>query len=351
MQDAQFCPQCGTALAGDDLFCPACGTKLSEAPSPPVVQSVPPTQPISGRFSPDVAPEKLESPSPISSGKSLLPWVLVGVVLVVAASAGWYWWKHRTPASGANVASGSATTVTPPAPVAPDADAVTLDAFVGIWHSYWANSSQEQDIRVGNAEDDVFVEVKQGTFHIYPRSNSHKGADLTTECQPLQGSKLTCDTWRKDAPGDRYRMTYTLSADREELTISDQPSASEPMIVKYRRVSDHVSAAGTSSSLLSPLDTPDEPVPMSQSYFPPVKGPLSEAQALARVEFIPEVKAWLRELRAKGAKPHITLADRENGQYIVHCYAMVEDGEYSHTATLGWYSVDIQTGRVDFWLP
>jgi hypothetical protein len=45
--------------------------------------------------------------------------------------------------------------------------------------------------------------------------------------------------------------------------------------------------------------------------------------------------------------PHVALDRQENGEYVIHVYEEVPDGDgSSHTATLNWYYVGERTGKI-----
>lgn len=80
-------------------------------------------------------------------------------------------------------------------------------------------------------------------------------------------------------------------------------------------------------------------------------GKVSELQAVQLISRRPEVKAWKREIAAaaksRGVSAHIELDRTEAGEYVVHVYEDVPDGDgSSHTATFNWYYVNQKTGKV-----
>jgi len=377
MTNLNFCPNCGTKLVLGDVFCPSCGTPLTAShgssswatgePTRPVtpapdagaealvegsISSIPPTQPHSydQQARPEIAPAL--GRATIKPQTFTLPkYLILGVLVLLVFFAGWYWWSNK--ASGEKqqqpLFSDEETQTTPKQETPKD---VQISDFDGVWRAYWANSSQQQEIRIGNPDDDLFVEVRGSGLKIYPRSNTSAGEDLETTCSSLTGREITCETWEKTSPDTKYRLRLTLSDDKTDLEITEIPNiATEPIILKCRRVS---AAEGPPDERLvdpSAYEVPDAPVPMNQSYFPPVRGSLSEKQAIDRVRLIPEVKEWLDLLQSKGVKAFIEVNHVDNGKFIIRCYEVVTNDGVGHTATQGWYSVDKTTGVVDFYLP
>lgn len=379
MSSLNFCPQCGTKLQSGDAFCPSCGSRLVVEPPQPIANlydapsqrtrplapeaemkiealadrdfvTVPPTQPLPAE---PIEEEGGPQPSLVRSNKTnAFPKILVvGLVVLLAGAGGWYWWKNIAPEP---VTQTPTNVLENPQSVLPvtGSSGIKLADFDGVWRSYWANSSQEQEIRIGNPEDDLFIEVRGNDLKMYPRSNKVGGADLGTTCGTMDGRQITCETWEKASPGTKYRLKLELSSDKTDLKVTEIPDiATEPVIIKCKRVS--AGDGAPDERLVDPTayEVPDSPIPLSQSYFPPVTGPLSEKQAIDRVRLIPEVKDWLRLLKEKGAKAFIEVNHSEDGKYVIRCYEIVNDEGMGHTATQGWYSVDKQTGFVDFYLP
>lgn len=384
MTNLNFCPNCGTKLVSGDVFCPSCGLRLELKPEPlqnpatwtsgdptrPVTpipdvwigslpeksaSPIPPTQPlpeeplIEPMSSLDATPMLVRNANPPKP--SIIPKFLMMGIVVVVFLGGWYWWYNKTSVEKPQLPLNSDQK--PQLAPAPEASkGFQLADFDGVWRAYWANSSQQQDIRIGNPDDDLFIEVRGSELKIYPRSNTSGGADLETTCSSLVGHEITCETWEKTSPDTKYRLKLVLSDDKTDLQITELPDMpTEPVILKCKRVS--VADGPPDERLVDPsaYEVPDAPVPIDQSYFPPVRNPLSEKQAIDRVRLIPEVKEWLGLLQSKGAKAFIEVNHMDKGKYIIRCYEVITNENIGHTATQGWYSVDKTTGFVDFYLP
>ena len=72
---------------------------------------------------------------------------------------------------------------------------------------------------------------------------------------------------------------------------------------------------------------------------------ISEAQALSKVRERTEVVKYEAVLTKAGKKVTFEVEDGDDS-WSVHVFEIVSDGESSHTATFGWYSVDKKTGEI-----
>lgn len=70
--------------------------------------------------------------------------------------------------------------------------------------------------------------------------------------------------------------------------------------------------------------------------------------AIAKVKALPEVAEWAANVAAAGGSPHVDVDGEDPRAYTVHVYEVVKgDGNIpSHTATMGWFTVDKGTGEV-----
>lgn len=77
---ANYCNNCGTALAANAQFCGSCGTPVmvAPAPPPPAATPIPPPQPA-------YAPPPYYPPQPpvTTQGNSSLPWIIAGAVVLL----------------------------------------------------------------------------------------------------------------------------------------------------------------------------------------------------------------------------------------------------------------------------
>jgi hypothetical protein len=72
---------------------------------------------------------------------------------------------------------------------------------------------------------------------------------------------------------------------------------------------------------------------------------ISETQALSRVRERTEVVKYEAVLTKAGKKATFEVEDGDDS-WSVHVFEIVSDGDSSHTATFGWYSVDKITGEI-----
>ncbi|MBX9687250.1 MAG: hypothetical protein K2X27_11145 [Candidatus Obscuribacterales bacterium] len=81
------------------------------------------------------------------------------------------------------------------------------------------------------------------------------------------------------------------------------------------------------------------------------KTKIDEKKALSLVEARPEVKKWRQEVAKacakRGATAQVEIDREEGSEYVVHVFEIVpDDKESSHTATLNWYYVDKNSGKI-----
>jgi hypothetical protein len=84
---------------------------------------------------------------------------------------------------------------------------------------------------------------------------------------------------------------------------------------------------------------------------PPPAAPavvITADDAVAKVKALPDVTEWAGTVKAAGGSPHIDVDSEDATAYTVHVYEIVKetDDMPSHTATMGWYTVDKATGEV-----
>jgi hypothetical protein len=95
------------------------------------------------------------------------------------------------------------------------------------------------------------------------------------------------------------------------------------------------------------------PPPMTPQGAPPQAAPVSADEAIAKVKALPEVAEWIANVTKAGGSPHIDMDSEDAVAYTVHVYEVVkEEGDIpSHTATMGWFTVDKGTGEVKQQVP
>ncbi len=86
---------------------------------------------------------------------------------------------------------------------------------------------------------------------------------------------------------------------------------------------------------------------IAKRKYGPVK---SQAEAVAIVSAEPEVKKFVAlttKSGMKGSSSFVEFDRLEDGDYIIHVYQYVPDGDDSgHTATFNWYHVNVKTGKL-----
>jgi hypothetical protein len=106
--------------------------------------------------------------------------------------------------------------------------------------------------------------------------------------------------------------------------------------------------------------TPQQMQQMMQNTAPPGAQPgapptaaVSADEAIAKVKALPEVAEWIANVTKAGGSPHIDMDSEDAVAYTVHVYEVVkEEGDIpSHTATMGWFTVDKGTGEVKQQVP
>ena len=76
-------------------------------------------------------------------------------------------------------------------------------------------------------------------------------------------------------------------------------------------------------------------------------GPITTPDdAIARVEWVPEVELWLRTMASSGAHLRLTVADEDEQAYTVQVVEVVGLGEDSQSAAMGWWVVEKADGNV-----
>ena len=104
-----------------------------------------------------------------------------------------------------------------------------------------------------------------------------------------------------------------------------------------------------------PMMTPQQMQGMMKQSAPsgaelgsPQAAAVSADGALGKVKALPAVAEWIANVTAAGGSPHIDIDSEDALTYTVHVYEVVkEEGDMpSHTATMGWYTVENATGEV-----
>jgi len=246
MQDLSFCPKCGTALQPGFQFCASCGFALStiKQADPGDMTPVTPSQQMTSQEKVSPVPNKpvaAATQTPLFS-----PQVHLAIIILIFAGIGaWIWSmessKHKKAADSIAVLPdqpGNTTTQD-------NKDIPTLtipstylkaEDFAGVWRAYEANNSEENDIRIGNPEDDLFIEVTNGNFVMYPRNEKGKEYSAVFTCNEVAGNSITCKG-KSRADDSSFTIQLEMQSSKNEMTITIIPDeATEKMILKTRRL-------------------------------------------------------------------------------------------------------------------
>jgi len=102
-----------------------------------------------------------------------------------------------------------------------------------------------------------------------------------------------------------------------------------------------------------PTMTPQQMQQMMPKAGPPQPAAVSGDEAIGKVKALPEVAEWIANVTKAGGSPHIDIDSEDAAAYTVHVYEVVkgEGDTPSHTATMGWFTVDKGTGEVKQQVP
>jgi hypothetical protein len=255
MQDLLFCPKCGAPIQPEDQFCTSCGASLlpfkqATVESAPVVtttpvESKPVVQPVAAPLAASVTKTTAVTPAPVLH--KVLPFIAV-LVFVGLGFWSWYEKKESRKKNSFDTESTSSETTreTPstedytndynkPTTTNPVSN-TTLYDFAGIWRAYEANNNEENDIKIGNPEDDLFIDVKNGSLDIYPRNEIDKERTAFITCNEVIGNTITCRGKEKNEKTG-FTIKLELQSSKNEMTITiipDEPT--ESLILKARRI-------------------------------------------------------------------------------------------------------------------
>jgi hypothetical protein len=99
--------------------------------------------------------------------------------------------------------------------------------------------------------------------------------------------------------------------------------------------------------------TPVAPLPAPAPTAKSAPPTLSADEARDLVAALPDVVEWRDNVTAAGGSAHIDVDSEDAGAYTVHVFEIIADqGDIpGHTATMGWYVVDKNTGDVRNMVP
>jgi hypothetical protein len=291
MNNPTFCPNCGANLSPGMRFCESCGFPIASTLDPPSFLG-PPSAPL--------------SPPPLGVNK--------------VVSTFWSQWIAKTLPT--NI--GSSVVTSPNPTIAPvDANAVSLQDFVGVWMAMEGDpgSGRETFITMG-LEGNIIVADIEGDRLELPVLNGRR----------LEGNL------RQD--GVTIPITAELNQDKQQITFIARPPNSELQV-----------AVGMKVEGID--DLPNNSDSMANS--PNLSGTiLSEQEALDRLLAQPEIANWMEQVQREAPlnQTLLEIVETTPEQYLIRAYESVNNpGEPGHTATFGWYNVNRQTGEVTTVMP
>ena len=211
--------------------------------------------------------------------------------------------------SNSSVATSPTTDV-----VNPDANVVSLDDFVGTWIAM---------------EGDPGTNTETLTFRL---EGNKVLADVDSdhlELSVLQGRKLEGYLLRDE---ETIPMSAELNQDKTQITFIIRPPNSEIIGSVRQRVSQSSGANADN-------------VPASASGAMS----LTEQEALNLLIDLPEIADWMQRVQQEAPmnQAQFEVVETTPEEYLIRAYEMVNNpGEPSHTATLGWYNINRQTGEI-----
>ena len=112
---------------------------------------------------------------------------------------------------------------------------IKAEDFAGVWRVYKSNDSIENKVRLGNPEDDLFIEVNNGDFTIYPRNEKDKEHSAEFSCNEVVGNTITCNG-KSRTDDSSFKLKLEMNSSKNEITITIIPNeATEMMILQARR--------------------------------------------------------------------------------------------------------------------
>ncbi len=323
MNNPTFCPNCGANLSPGMRFCESCGFPIASILDPPSFLG-PPSAPLS--------PPPLGVNKVVSHKRSRIPWIpflLFFSAIILSGglwSLGWlnptFWSQWIAKTLPTNI--GSSVVTSPNPTIAPvDANAVSLQDFVGVWMAMEGDpgSGRETFITMGLEENIIVADIEGDRL----------------ELPVLNGRRLEGNL-RQD--GVTIPITAELNQDKQQITFIARPPNSELQV-----------AVGMKVEGID--DLPNNSDSMANS--PNLSGTiLSEQEALDRLLAQPEIANWMEQVQREAPlnQTLLEIVETTPEQYLIRAYESVNNpGEPGHTATFGWYNINRQTGEVTTAMP
>jgi len=337
--DVAYCEHCGAQLTPADKFCGSCGKALASATAEPTQPTAPPPpQPLFHvPQTPTTGIPVGQTPfapvaDPVTQPKSKLPLpAIIGgavVLVIIAVAIGWYAMKTMfgSPAKPTDPADATAVSknagVDPKLAGALEPKPVSGKAFVGYWF----------DNEKGTIDDARYVFVVKeagGKLELGLIGDASDAPTLAIRNQ--SDTVLECEATFPDGK-------------IQPLKLELQPGGTKLIATAGATEED------TEVTTLTKSDVPPKP----KTHTPPPaaitaisKAPKNPEDAVQMVRNLPEVAEFIKALGKANKVPHIDCDSEDTNGYHIHVFEIVDDpGSPSHTATMGWYTVDKKTGKV-----
>lgn len=261
MANLSFCPKCGAAVKPDFQFCTSCGFALSGAViGDPGSNNPPPTQPeqsspaVAAAVTPAVPVQPVQSTpipqqlQPLAAAKSadgpvlFSPQVHILIIAIILAGLGAWIWSMET--ANKKEKQGGDTFITgkdnnggnDQYPPLIEKNKLKASDFTGTWRAYESNNPEETGDELGKPENDLFIEVDNGHFTIYPRNEKGKEPSAEFTCGEVSGNRITCSGYSKEEE-DSFTLKMELEDSRDLMTMTIiMNEATESMILKLRKL-------------------------------------------------------------------------------------------------------------------
>lgn len=262
MANVSYCPKCGAAVKPEFEFCTSCGFALSAArdgstgtniPEQPVpVTPAAPATPVPAAT--PVTPIPTVQPTTVSpvlaasrpAGAPLFSrQVHIIIIAVILAGLGvWIWSMEK---DNGKHAGGIDSLVTGQdkdntgqddtnPPIVEKTVRLKAEDFAGTWRAYETNNPEETGDELGKPENDLFIEVSNGHFSMYPRSEQGKEHSAEFTCGEVSGNLITCSGYSKDDE-ENFTLKLEMGESKDILTLTISPEKpTEIMILKMRRL-------------------------------------------------------------------------------------------------------------------
>jgi hypothetical protein len=118
----------------------------------------------------------------------------------------------------------------------PPANNIQAEDFAGTWRAYEATGYEEDKVRIGNPDDDLIIEVSNGSFKMYSRNDSHDEEKADVNCREVVGNTINCYVKDKTDPSG-YNLKMEMEDSKNEMTITIvQEGSTQTLVLKARRV-------------------------------------------------------------------------------------------------------------------